>query len=51
MIKNDWIKFLSAQITLDGISVAALIALAKEYPNKCYVVDGDGLVVRMAEND
>ncbi|QCW23938.1 hypothetical protein AAS21_gp200 [Pantoea phage vB_PagS_AAS21] len=50
------IEFTHAKVYLldygnDAITVACLDALTKEYPNKCYVVDGDGLVVRMAEND
>ena len=51
MIKNDWIKFLSAQIALDGISVESLDRLCSWYPDKCYVVDGDSQLVRIAEND
>lgn len=51
MIKNDWIKFLAANVTLDSLLIDSVIMMHKSQPDFCYIADGDSNVLRMAEND
>lgn len=50
------IEFTHAKVYLldtgnDELTVADLDRLMLKYPSKCFVFEGDGKILRMAEND